>query len=96
MIILINISTIYFTAALLVSIVTSAEVQHTNTSTKNSSIKFVNNLTTSPSQSYIGLIILGANAVSVPCKVSYILNCLVEYDTIYFSTTFAQNYAANN
>lgn len=86
-----NISATYFSASLLVSNVSSAEVQLTNITVKNSSISFINNPTTFPALSYIGLVVGRANATGVAGKESFIRNCLVEYDTIYYSTTFVPN-----
>jgi len=80
-----NISTIYFSGALLVAFLQNTEIQLTNITVKNSSLRFSNNPTTFPSQSYMGLIVGRANATGVAGKVSYIRNCLVEYDTIYNS-----------
>mgnify|MGYP000921123237 CR=1 FL=1 len=86
-----NISTTYFSAALLVSFFSNTEIQLTNITVKNSSLRFANNPTTFPALSYIGLIVGRANATGVASKVSYIRNCLVEYDTIYYSSTFQPN-----
>jgi len=86
-----NISTIYFTGSLLVAFLQNTEIQLTDITVKNSSLRFVNNPTTFPSQSYMGLIVGRANATGVAGKVSYIRNCLVEYDTIYYSSTFQPN-----
>jgi hypothetical protein len=86
-----NISTIYFAGALLVAFLQNTEIQLTNITVLNSSFRFVNNPTTFPSQSYIGLIIGRASSAGVVGKQSYIRNCLVEYDTIYYSSTFVPN-----
>lgn len=86
-----NISTIYFSAALLVSFFSNTEIQLTNITVKNSSLRFVNNPTTFPAQSFLGLIVGRASSTSVVGKQSYILNCLVEYDTIFYSSTFQPN-----
>lgn len=86
-----NISTTNFAAALLVAFLQNTEIQLTNITLTNSSLRFVNNPTTFPSQSYFGLIVGRAGSTGVVGKQSYIRNCLVEYDTIYFSTTFVPN-----
>ena len=86
-----NISTTHFAAALLVAFLQNTEIQLTNITVTNSSFRFVNNPTTFPSQSYIGLIVGRAGSTSVVGKQSYIRNCLVEYDTIYYSSTFVSN-----
>lgn len=86
-----NISTIYFSASLLVAFLQNTEIQLTNIHVKNSSLRFVNNPTTFPSQSYMGLIVGRASSTGVAGKVSYIRNCLVESDTIYYSSTFVPN-----
>ena len=39
----------------------------------------------------MGLLIGCANATGVVGTVSYIRNCLVEYDTIYYSSSFVSN-----
>lgn len=86
-----NISTTNFAGALLVAFLQNTEIQLTNITVTNSSFRFANNPTTFPSQSYIGLIVGRANATSVVGKLSYIRDCLVEYDTIYYSSTFVSN-----
>jgi len=86
-----NISTIYFAGGLLVAILQNTEIQLTDITVKNSSLRFVNNPTTFPSQSFMGLVVGRANATGVAGKVSYVRNCLVEYDTIYYSSTFQPN-----
>ena len=86
-----NISAIYFSGALLVAFLQNTEIQLTNITVKNSSLRFSNNPSTFPSQSYLGLIVGRANATGVAGKESFIRNCLVEYDTIYYSSTFQPN-----
>ncbi|HRN70320.1 MAG TPA: hypothetical protein PLS49_03975 [Candidatus Woesebacteria bacterium] len=86
-----SISTIYFAGSLLVAFLQNTEIQLTNIIVKNSSLRFVNNPTTFPSQSYMGLIVGRASSTGVAGKVSYIRNCLVESDTIYYSSTFVPN-----
>lgn len=86
-----NISTIYFSGGLLVAFLQNTEIQLTNITLKNSSLRFVNNPTTFPSQSYMGLIVGRASSTGVAGKVSYIRNCLVDSDTIYYSSTFVPN-----
>jgi hypothetical protein len=86
-----NITATYFSAALLVSFFSATEIQLTNIIVKNSSLRFSNNPSTFPALSYLGLIVGRANATSVAGKLSYVRNCLVEYDTIYYSSTFQPN-----
>ena len=60
-----NISTTYFAAALLVAFLQNTEIQLTNITVKNSSLRFFNNPTTFPSQSYMGLIVGRASSTGV-------------------------------
>ena len=86
-----NITATYFSAALLVSIFSNTEIQLTNIIIKNSSLRYLANPTTFPGLSYLGLLVGRASATGVAGKDSYIRNCLVEYDTIYYSSTFVPN-----
>ena len=62
----------------------------TNITIRNSVLKFVGNPTSYPAQSYQGLLV-GRFVAGKSANYSYIKNCLVEYDTIYYSTTFTPN-----
>ena len=86
-----SISTIYFAGGLLVAFLQNTEIQLTDITIKNSSLSFVNNPTTFPSQSFMGLIVGRASSTGVAGKQSFIRNCLVEYDTIYYLSTFQPN-----
>jgi len=86
-----NISATYFSAALLVSFLQNTEIQLTGITVKNSSLRFSNNPSTFPNLSYMGLIIGRAHSTGVAGKQSFIRNCLVEYDTIYYLSTFQPN-----
>jgi len=86
-----NLTATYFSAALLVSIFSNTEIQLTNITIKNSSLRYSANPTTFPALSYLGLLVGRANATGVAGKVSYVRNCLVEYDTISYVSTFVPN-----
>jgi len=86
-----NISTIYFAGGLLVAFLQNTEIQLTDITIKNSLLSFVNNPTTFPSQSFLGLIVGRASSTGVAGKQSFIRSCLVECDTIYYSSTFQPN-----
>lgn len=86
-----NLTATYFSAALLVSIFSSTEIQLSKITIKNSSLRYFANPTTFPALSYMGLLVGRANATGVAGKVSYVSNCLVEYDTISYVSTFVPN-----
>jgi len=86
-----NLTATYFSASLLVSIFSNTEIQLTNITIKNSSLRYSANPTTFPALSYLGLLVGRANATGVAGKVSYVRNCLVEYDTISYVSTFVPN-----
>ncbi len=80
-----------FCIGLLVSIITNGcGAKITNVIVRNSKIKFVGTPTSFPAQSYHGFIV-GSFVGGRSNNYSFIKNCLVEYDSIYFSTAFTPN-----
>ncbi len=86
-----NTSAMVFSASILAAYFSNTEVQFSNITIKNSTIYFTNSPTTFPSLSYIGLLTGRANLTAVIGKQSFIRYCLVEYDTIHYSSTSTTN-----
>lgn len=86
-----NTSALTFSASILAAYFQNTELQLSNITVKNSTIYFTNNPTTFSSSSYIGLLAAWVNTTGIAGKQSFIRYCMVEYDTIYYSSTSSSN-----
>lgn len=86
-----NTSALTFSASILAAYFQNTELQLSNITIKNSTIYFTNNPTTFSSSSYIGLLAAWVNTTGIAGKQSFIRYCMVEYDTIYYSSTSSSN-----
>ncbi len=79
----------YFSGAILFSVINYAVTQLSNITIRNSSIKFTGDPASYPAISFHGLLV--GSFTPYGTDQSYIQNCIVEYDTIYFSWNATPN-----
>lgn len=72
-----------FAGSILLSVITQSKAQLSNITIRNSSIKFTGDPVSYPAQSYQGLLV--GSYIPSGTSLTFIKNCTVEYDTIYFS-----------